>query len=133
MILEYIIYILKYLKSLTNPISCFSILLYFNSRSLRALVKNAIGCSKHSLFFQKKIIAIVSSNAMEKIKNSLSKSRLIRIGASFNSCLILSKEFIAYFDHLTSQTFFNIHVMSLTIFAKLGINLLRKIIFPQNN
>ena len=43
-------------------------MIYFNSESLRVLLKNAIGCSIPSLFFYNKIAANVSSDAKEKVK-----------------------------------------------------------------
>ena len=107
--------------------------MYFNSTSLRALLKNSMGCSKPSLFFSNKTTTIVSSNVKEKYRKSLSKSRLIKIGASFNAYLILLREFLASFNHLTSQSFFNIPTMNVTILAKWGIHLLKKRIFPKKD
>ena len=63
-------YILKNLRALTKAYACFSIILYFSSESLNVLLKNEIGCSKLLEFFCNNTVAIVSSDANEKIAKS---------------------------------------------------------------
>jgi hypothetical protein len=46
-------------------------MLYFNSTSLNALLKKAMGCSKPLVFFYNKIVVTVSNEVKEKIIKSL--------------------------------------------------------------
>jgi hypothetical protein len=61
-------YVLKYLSALTITQSRFYKVSYFNSASLRLLLKKEIGCSNPSLFFCKSVATIICSHAKENIK-----------------------------------------------------------------
>ena len=110
--------------------ACFSIILYFRGASLNALIKNAMSCTCPSRFFCNKTKTTVCSDANEKMRKSLVKSGLMRTGAWVSACFTSSKEFLASRVHLTPTYFLSIFVMFLRSSAKLGINLLRKLIFP---
>ena len=75
-------------------------------------------------------IATVCSEAKEKIRKSFEKSGLIKTGAQVSACFTNSKDFLASTVHFTPTLFLSILVMFLRSFAKLGINLLKKLIFP---
>ena len=70
------------------------------------------------------------SDAKEKIRKYLEKSGLIRTGALVSACLTNSKYFLVSRVHLTPTYFFSMFIIFLRSSAKLGINLLKKLIFP---
>ena len=105
-------------------------MLYCKGASLKALLKKAIGCSCPSGFFCNRTATIVCSEAKEKIRKSFEKSGLIRTGARVSACFTNSKDLLASTVHFTPTYFFSILVMFLRSSAKLGINLLKKLIFP---
>ena len=105
-------------------------MLYFKGASLKALLKKEIGYSRPSGFFCNKTVATVWSEAKEKIRKSFEKLGLIRIGARVSACFTNSKDFLASAVHLAPTSFLSILVMFLRSSAKLGINLLKKLIFP---
>lgn len=76
---------------------------------------------------------MLSSEAKVKIKNSFEKPGLMRTRASVRANLIVENDCFASLVHLISLSFLRIFVMCLTISAKFGINLLKKIIFPKND
>ena len=65
-------------------------MLYFNSESLRVLLKNAIGCSRPSIFFCNRTTASVSSDAKENVRISLVKA------LKFFRIYVLHSKVIAY-------------------------------------
>ena len=73
-----------------------------SSESLKALLKNEIGVSRHSEFFCNSIGAILSSEAKENVMKSLEKSGLTKTGAYVSACFILSKDNFAFGVHFTS-------------------------------
>ena len=79
MIFECKILILKNFNAFTSEYACFSKVLYFNSESLRVLLKKAIGFSSPSAFFYNRTAAIVSCDAKEKVRKTLEKSGLTNI------------------------------------------------------
>ena len=89
-----------------------------------------MGCSCPSRFFCNRTAATVCSEAKEKIRNSFEKSRLIRTGARVSACFTNSKDFLVSTVHFTPTSFLSVLFMFLRSSAKLGINLLKKLIFP---
>ena len=79
------------------------------------------------------IVAIVCSEAKENIMKSLSNFRLIKTRVFIKASLISSKDFLASMVHFMVEYFFNILFNDLINYAKLEINLLRKLIFPKNS
>ena len=84
-------------------------------------------------FFYNNTPIVVCSESNEKTRKSFVKSGLIKIGALVKACLIYVNESFPYVVHFMILYFFNIPVMSLTISAKLGMNLLRKFTFPKKD
>ena len=76
---------------------------------------------------------MVCFDANEKTRKSFEKFRLIKTGSFVKACLIYVNESFASIFHFMIVSFFNIAVTTFTIFAKLGINLLRKFTFPKND
>ena len=81
-------------------------MLYFRGASLSALLKKAMGCSCPIMFFCSNTVAIVCSNAKEKMKKSLVKSRLIRTGVWVSYFFTSSKDFLASMVHLNPTPLF---------------------------
>ena len=103
---------------------------YFNSTSLKILLKSAIGYFEFCLFLYNNTPAMVCFEAKEKIIQSFEKSGLIKTGASVNAFLMSLKEFLASRVYLMSFPFLNIFVTFLKICAKLGINHIEKFTCP---
>jgi hypothetical protein len=76
---------------------------------------------------------IVCLDAKENIKNSLVYLGLDNTGASPINFLTRLNDDLASVVHLISLPFFSISMINLTISTKLGINLLKKFIFPKND
>ena len=108
-------------------------ILYFRGASLNALLKNVIGCSCPYGFFCTRTTATVCSDANENTRNSLVKSGLMRTGAQVSACFTSSKDFLDSRVHLTPTSFFSIFFMFLRSSARLGMNLLKKLIFPMKD
>ena len=125
-------YTLKSFKALTKAKACFSMILYFKGASLNALLKNAIGYSCPFEFFCNRTTATVCSNANEKMKKYFVKSGLIRTGFLVNACFTSSNDFFASKVHLNPY-FFSIFIMFLRSSTRLGMNLLKKLIFPMKD
>ena len=122
---------LKYFNALIKAKACFSMILYFKGAFLSALLKKAMGCSCPIMFFCSNTVAIVCSDANEKMKKSLVKLGLIRTGVWVSACFTSSKDFFAFMVHLTPISLFNMFVMFLRSSARFGMNLLRNLIFPM--
>ena len=89
-----------------------------------------MGCSIPSGFFYRRTATTVCSKANKNIRKYFEKSGLIKIGVRVSASLTDSKDFLASTVHLTPTPFLNMFVIFLRCSAKLGINLLRKLIFP---
>ena len=124
---------LKSFKALTKAKACFSMILYFRGASLNALLKNAIGFSCPFKFFCNRTVATMCSDANEKMKKSFVKSGLMRTGVLVNACFTSSNDFFAYKVHLTPCSILSILVMFLRSSARLGMNLIKKLIFPMKD
>lgn len=105
-------------------------ILYFKEASLKALLKNSIGCSYPSLFFCNSTTAIICSDAKEKIIKYLVKSRLIKTGAFVNACLTRSNDCLASTFHLIYVSFLSMFVIFISSSTRFSMNLLKKLTFP---
>jgi hypothetical protein len=63
-------YVLTAFNDFTMAYTCFYIISYFSSESLRLLLKNVIGCSNPSSFFCRSTAVIVCLEENEKIRKS---------------------------------------------------------------
>ena len=124
-------YTLKSFNALIKEKAYFSIMLYFRGASLSALLKNSMGCSCPFIFFYNKTVATMCSDAKEKMKKSLVKSGLIRTSVWVRACFTKSKYLFSSMVHLNLVSLFSILVMFLRSFARFGMNLLKKFIFPM--
>ena len=88
-------------------------------------------CSNPWSFFCSKTVALVCSEANEKIMKSFLKSRLIKTGVLVKGCLIESNDFLASTVHLRIESFLSMLFNSLIISTRLDMNLLKKIILPK--
>ena len=70
---------------------------------------------------------------MKISRNILEKSGLIRTGAWVSAIFTDSKDCLAPIVHLTPSSFFSMLFIFLRCSARLGINLLRKLIFPMKD
>ena len=73
------------------------------------------------------------SEAKEKTIKYLVKYGMISTGALVNAYFTMSKDCLASILHLILEYFLSILVMFLRISVRLGINLLKKNIFPMND
>ena len=85
------------------------------------------------MFFCNRKAATVCYDAKEKMNKSLVKSGLIRTGVCVSSCFNSSKDCFASMVHLTPISLFSMFVMFLRSFARFGMNLLKKLIFPMKD
>ena len=108
-------------------------MLYFRGASLSALLKNAMGCSYPFIFFCSKTTTTMCFDAKEKMKKSLVKLGLIRTGVRVSAWFTKSKDCFASMVHLTHVSLLSMLVMFLRIFARFGMNLLKKFIFPMKD
>ena len=92
-----------------------------------------MGCSSFYSFFYNRTVAMVCSEANEKIMNFLSKLGLTNTGASDKARLISVKDYLASTDHLKLLSFFNTLFTYFTTSAKLVMNLLKKFTLPRND
>ena len=107
----------------------FSIMLYFRGASLSALLKNSMGCSCPFIFFCSRTTTTVCSDAKEKMKKYLVKSRLIRTCFWVRACFTKSKDWFFSMVHFTHVSLLTMLVMFLRSSASFGMNLLKKLIF----
>jgi hypothetical protein len=74
---------------------------------------------------------MVCFEAKENNIKSFAKSGLANIGALVNSTLVSSKDFLALGVHFISLLYLSMLVICFMISARLGMNLLRKLLSPE--